>query len=148
MKAKEILNLKGRNVIVVAEDATVTTAVSELVNNKVGLLLVKNIAGEIVGVVSERDIIKKCLYLKKDPDQVIIKDIMTTKEKIVAASEEDDIQILMNIMTSKRIRHIPIFRGTELTGIISIGDIVKNLLEQKDYEIKTLVDYITGKYPV
>lgn len=148
MIAKDILDLKGRKVVVVNEDSTVMEAVSELVNNKIGLLIVKNNSGDIVGVVSERDIIKKCIFPKKSPEQVIIKDIMTTKENIVIASEDDDIQTLMNIMTLKRIRHIPIFLGRELTGIISIGDIVKNLLEQKDYEIKTLVDYITGKYPV
>ncbi len=148
MIAKDILDLKGRKVVVVNEDSTVMEAVSELVNNKIGLLIVKNNSGDIVGVVSERDIIKKCIFPKKSPEQVIIKDIMTPKENIVIASEDDDIQALMNTMTLKRIRHIPIFRNRELTGIISIGDIVKNLLEQKDYEIKTLVDYITGKYPV
>lgn len=148
MTAKEILDLKGRKVIYISEEATVMDAVSELVNNKIGLLIVKNISGEIVGVVSERDIIKKCIFPKKSPEEVTVKDIMTPKENIVVASEDEDIQILMNIMTLKRIRHIPIFRGRELTGIISIGDVIKNLLEQKDYEIKTLVDYITGKYPV
>ncbi len=147
MTAKEILDLKGRKVITILEEALVIEAVSELVNNRIGLLIVKNDVGEITGVVSERDIIKKCINPKKSPEKVTVKEIMTPKEDIFVASENEDIQILMNIMTAKRIRHIPIFRGKELTGIVSIGDVVKNLLEQKDYEIKTLVDYITGKYP-
>jgi len=50
-------------------------------------------------------------------------------------------------MTQKKIRHLPIFKGMELSGVISIGDIIKNMLELKDYEIKTLIDYISGKYP-
>jgi predicted transcriptional regulator len=72
---------------------------------------------------------------------------MTPREKIVAASEGDDVQSLMNTMTQKKIRHLPIFKGMELSGVISIGDIIKNMLELKDYEIKTLIDYISGKYP-
>ena len=147
MTAKEILDVKGRKVFSITENATVFEAVAELVNNKIGLLIVKNTSGTIAGVLSERDIIKKCVHPKKDPTQIRTGDIMTPREKIVAASEEDDVQSLMNTMTQKKIRHLPIFEGRELIGIISIGDIIKNMLEIKDYEIKTLLDYISGKYP-
>lgn len=147
MTAKEILDVKGRKVFSITENATVFEAVAELVNNKIGLLIVKNTSGTIAGVLSERDIIKKCVHPKKDPTQIRAWDIMTPREKIVAASEEDDVQSLMNTMTQKKIRHLPIFEGRELIGIISIGDIIKNMLEIKDYEIKTLLDYISGKYP-
>jgi len=84
---------------------------------------------------------------KLNTTQVLVKEIMTEKEKLVAAAEEDDIHHLMNIMTEKRIRHLPIFKGKEMTGIISIGDIIKNMVEIKNTEIKSLIDYISGKYP-
>lgn len=90
---------------------------------------------------------KNASILKKDPGLLRARDIMTPKENIVVAAEEDDIQNLMNTMTEKRIRHLPIFRGQELSGIISIGDIVKSMIEIKDYEIKSLIDYISGNYP-
>jgi len=147
MTAKEILDSKGRKVISIKEYATVYEAVLELVNNKIGLLIVNNNKGEITGVLSERDIVQKCILPKKDPMQLKASEIMTPREKIIAAAESDDVQLLMNTMTRKKIRHLPIFKGKELSGIISIGDIIKNLLEQKDYEIRTLIDYISGKYP-
>jgi len=147
MNAKDILDLKGRKIFAATEDTTVFDAISELAKNKIGLLIIKNAAGNISGVLSERDIIQKCIYLKKDPLLLKARDIMTPKENIVVAAEEDDIQNLMNTMTEKRIRHLPIFIGQELSGIISIGDIVKSMLEIKDYEIKSLIDYISGSYP-
>lgn len=147
MKAKDILDAKGRKIFSVPESATVFHAVDELVKYQVGLLIVKDQQGTIVGVLSERDIVKKWIHQKKEPIAMNVSDIMTRTNELVAASEEDDLQSIMNIMTEKRIRHVPIFRGQELTGIISVGDIVKNLLEIKEYEIKTLIDYVSGNYP-
>jgi len=147
MKAKDILDTKGRKIFSMNEDASVYEAINELTNNKIGLLIIKTSADAICGVLSERDIVRKCIYPKKDPLSVKVKEIMTSKEKIVVAAEDDDIQSMMNTMTEKKIRHLPIFKDKELCGIISIGDIIKNLLEIKEYEIKTLIEYISGKYP-
>jgi len=147
MKAKDILDVKGRKIFSISEMATVFDAVDELTKYQIGLLIVKNAAGTIVGVISERDIVKKWIHQKKEPITMIVRNVMTQREVLVAAAEEDDIQTIMNVMTEKRIRHVPIFRGMELTGIISIGDIVKNLLEIKEYEIRTLIEYVSGNYP-
>ncbi len=147
MNAKRILELKDNKIYHIREDAVVFDAIEELAKNRVGLLIVKNSSGDISGVISERDIIRKCVHLKKDPQQLRVNEIMTPREKIIVATEEDDIQSLMNTMNEKRIRHIPVFRGKEMVGVISIGDIIKNMLEIKDYEIKTLIEYISGKYP-
>jgi CBS domain-containing protein len=147
MIAKHILDVKGRNVHTMPEDSTVSSAVEELVGRRIGLLVIKNSTGDITGVLSERDILQKCILQKKDTTQIKVKEIMTGKDRIVAASEEDDIHHLMNIMTEKRIRHLPIFKGSDMSGIISVGDIIKNMVEIKDTEIKSLIDYISGKYP-
>ncbi|MDP2207965.1 MAG: CBS domain-containing protein [Bacteroidota bacterium] len=147
MNAKKILELKDHKIYQIREEAVVFEAIEELTKNKVGLLIVKNSSGDISGVLSERDIIRKCVSQKKDPQQLRVSEIMTPREKIVVAGEEDDIQSLMNTMNEKRIRHLPVFRGKEMTGVVSIGDIIKNMLEIKDYEIKTLIEYISGKYP-
>jgi CBS domain-containing protein len=147
MIAKHILDVKGRNVHTIPEESTVSSAVEELVGRRIGLLVIKNSAGDITGVLSERDVLQKCVQKKMNTTQVLVKEIMTEKEKLVAAAEEDDIHHLMNIMTEKRIRHLPIFKGKEMTGIISIGDIIKNMVEIKNTEIKSLIDYISGKYP-
>jgi CBS domain-containing protein len=147
MNAKQILDLKDNKIYQIREDAVVFEAIEELTKNKIGLLVVKNIAGDITGVISERDIIQKCLFPRKDPSMLTVREIMTPREKIVVAGEEDDIQSLMNTMTEKRIRHLPIFKGSEMSGVISIGDIIKNMLEEKEYEIKSLIEYISGNYP-
>lgn len=147
MNAKQILDLKDSKIYQIEEDAAVFEAIEELTKNKIGLLIVRNPNGDISGVLSERDIIRKCVYSQKDPMLVKVSEIMTPREKIVVAGEEDDIQSLMNTMNEKRVRHIPVFKGGEMSGIISIGDIIKNLIEIKDYEIKTLIEYISGKYP-
>ncbi len=147
MKAKDILAAKGKEILSVTEDATVFQAVSELAKHKIGFLIVRDASGAVAGVLSERDVVQKCVILKKDTEQIMVREIMTAKEKIIAASEEDDIQTIMNTMTERKIRHIPVFKEDQLAGIISIGDVVKNMLDEKDYEIKTLSAYVSGNYP-
>lgn len=147
MLARDILDLKGRKIFSISEEVRVSVAVEELVTKRIGLLVIKNMKGETTGVLSERDILQKCVLQKIDTAQIAVKEIMTGKERIVAASEEDNINHLMNIMTEKRIRHLPIFKGSDMSGIISVGDIIKNMVEIKDTEIKSLIDYISGKYP-
>ncbi|MDD8018945.1 MAG: CBS domain-containing protein [Bacteroidota bacterium] len=147
MKAKDILQSKGGTIVSVVEDATIFEAATVLTKQKIGFLIVKNISGNVVGVLSERDVVQKCVCLKKESEKTSVRDIMTPKEKILAASEDDDIQSLMNTMTEKKIRHLPIFKGDQLCGIISIGDVIKNMLDAKDHEIKTLSAYVSGNYP-
>lgn len=147
MKAKDILLSKGNSVLSIQEDASVQQAVSELSSRKIGFLIVRNASGEVTGVVSERDVINKCVNQKSDPEKTLVKDIMTPKEKIILGFEEDDIESIMNTMTEKKIRHLPIFSGDQITGIISIGDVIKVLLESKDKEIQALSAYVSGNYP-
>ena len=74
-------------------------------------------------------------------------EIMTKRDELISAAEEDDIEKIMNIMTTKKIRHLPVFKENQLTGIISIGDVIKFILLAKDDEIKTLTQYAFGQYP-
>lgn len=147
MKAKNILDAKGRKIFSINEHTTVAEAVSEIVELNIGLVIVRDDEGALVGVLSERDVIKKCVLLNLDQHTLLVKEIMTTRQDIFVADEEDDLQDLMNTMTENRIRHLPIFKQGQLSGMISIGDILKNLLDAKDHTIKTLSDYISGSYP-
>ncbi len=148
MNAKDLLDVKGRKVHSISENATILEAVSELTKNKIGLLIIKNPAGDISGVLSERDIVEKVIYFKKDTSVEKVKSVMTPREKLLISSESDSVQSIMNTMTKSKIRHVLVFNGKEMSGIISIGDVVKSMLEEKEFEIKTLTDYISGKYPV
>ena len=147
MKAKDILANKSKTVFTIFEEHTVFDVVAELAKNKIGFLVVTNISDGVAGVISERDVIHKCVHQKRDPLSVKAKDIMTPKERLIAATEDDDIQTIMNTMTERKIRHIPVFKENQLLGIISIGDVVKNILVAKDNEIKTLTEYAFGQYP-
>ncbi len=147
MNAKDILDIKGRKVYSIDENATIFEAASELAKYKIGLLIIKNPAGDISGVLSERDIIEKVISVKKNPLVEKVKSVMTPKGKLLIASEADSTQSIMNTMTKSKIRHVLVFNRNEMAGVISIGDIVKSMLDEKEFEIKTLTDYISGKYP-
>ena len=147
MTAKDILDAKGGDIVSIAENATVFQAVAILTKYKIGLLIVHTATGRFGDVISERDVVQKCVNLKKNPEQVTVNEIMTPREQVQTGSEEEEIQEIMNTMTEKKVRHLPIFKGDELKGIISIGDVIKNLLTEKDNEIKTLSGYVSGNYP-
>jgi CBS domain-containing protein len=147
MKAKDILQFKRGEVISIAETSTVLQAVATLAKYKIGLLIVNDLSGNFAGVLSERDVVQKCVNSKKDPDQVRVFDIMTPRDKVSIGSEDEEIQEIMNTMTENKIRHLPIFSGEQLKGIVSIGDVIKAILEAKDEEIKSLSNYVSGNYP-
>ncbi|MBP6672882.1 MAG: CBS domain-containing protein [Bacteroidetes bacterium] len=143
MKVKDILNSKGRSLFSVTEDSTIENTVAALAANKIGFLIVKDGSNAITGVISERDIVHRCMSAKKDPRTVTAKEIMTLREHLVTANEDQEIDEIMTLMTEKKIRHLPVFQGKELTGLISIGDVVKIILDDKNEEIKTLMDYVS-----
>ncbi|MDP1675847.1 MAG: CBS domain-containing protein [Bacteroidota bacterium] len=147
MKAKDILSSKGHVIYTVKENETVQNIVAKLVDNKIGFLVVFDSADDVVGVISERDVVHKCIHQHKDPAQMKAVEIMTKRDDLISATEEDDIEKIMNTMTSKKIRHLPVFKEDQLTGIISIGDVIKFILLAKNDEIKTLTEYAFGQYP-
>lgn len=144
MKLKDILKTKNDEILTVRQDQTVHTAIKILFKNKIGALLVLNTAGELVGIISERDVLWECVerehLLRKTP----VKRVMT--KKLIIGSAEDDIQSSMGVMTRNRIRHLPIMEEDEIVGIISIGDLVKTLLDQQEYENRYLQQYMFGTY--
>ena len=95
MKVKNILDSKGRKIFTISEDTTVYNVVSELSANKIGFLIATNASGNVTGVISERDVVHKCVNAKKDPAQMKASEIMTPKANLITASEEDDIESIM-----------------------------------------------------
>lgn len=143
MKIKDILQAKGSKVWMIKETQTLHEALHVLVEQKIGALLVlKENDQDIAGIISERDIVRGCYFNRKEWDSVPVKDLMT--RKIFIASPEDDIQQVMSTMTEKRVRHIPVLSEGELQGIVSIGDIVKFLLQDSEHQIQHLKQYLYG----
>jgi len=142
MKVSEILANKGPEVFTIAEDKTLSEALRNLVTNRIGVLIVLNHEAKIKGILSERDILNASFKQPADYLNLNVKDFMTTN--VVIVEPDDSVDYVENIMTKNRFRHVPVIKDKVLIGLISIGDIVKAQLEEKQDENKYLKDYITG----
>jgi len=136
-----LLDSKGRDVLTVSPDTSVREAVEKMAAISAGTALVME-GGEVAGIVSERDVIRKAVLLDKNISDVKVKDIMTTN--ITSITQETSLDECMKLITEKRIRHLPVICSGTLCGIISIGDVVKYLIVEKDFKIKNLETYISG----
>lgn len=142
MKVKDILKHKGPQVFTIGEDKTIADAVQILSANKIGVLLVLSSEAKIVGIISERDIIRT---LANEPDSCLsrkVKEVMT--RQVIVVEPEDDLEYVELVMTQNRCRHVPVIQNKVLVGLISIGDIVKSKLKETEIENKYLKDYISG----
>ena len=142
MKIKDILGHKGPQVWAVKANQKIHEALQIMVNQKIGALLVFDNKGGIAGIMSERDIVRGCHLNSKGLDNTLVSELMT--RKVIIASPEDNINEIMQIMTEKRVRHIPVISGGKLEGIVSIGDVVKALLEDSAHQIRFLKEYMHG----
>ena len=109
----------------------------------VGAVLVKK-HDSISGIFTERDYLQKIALKSLSSRDTIVSDVMSSP--VITASPHDSVQHCMETMTSCRCRHLPVVDGEELLGIVSIGDLVKKMLEEKESEIEQLSHYITGSY--
>ena len=146
MKVKDILNIKGTQVITVKENDTLMVATELFFNKKIGSLLVVDDHGGIKGILAPNDVLKAVgAGCTENCSAQKVHQVMT--KNIVCASENDDIDYIQAIMAKNRIRHIPIMEKKALKGIISIGDIVNAQIKVREVENHYLKDYIEGKYP-
>lgn len=145
MKVKDILAEKGTRVITCHVDDTVMAALAIFSANKVGSLLVVDKKDDIQGILSPRDALEAILHDYDNAREIKIGEIMT--KNLIVGTEDDEVAYVQAIMTENRIRHVPIVEGRELKGLVSIGDVVKALMTEKEVEIHYLKDYIEGKYP-
>ncbi len=145
MKVKDILREKGSAVHTIGPDAFIADAIQVLNKHKIGALLVVDEAGTILGILTERDILRVCETKALQLGQIPVRQEMT--KDLLIGLPDDDVNYVMSIMTQKRIRHFPIVSEGRLAGMVSIGDVTKARLDQAEFEARHLYDYITGKYP-
>src|SRR4030067_2276332 len=137
-----ILRSKGYDIYSVAPDATVFEALKIMAEKSVGALLV--LEGEkLVGVLSERDYASTVILLGKSSREAKVKEIMS--EKVLFVHPHRTAEECMAIMINKRIRHLPVLDNEKLTGMISIGDVVKAVIDEKEFVIEQLEEYISGR---
>ncbi len=148
MKISDILNDKKREIYSVPATAVLCDVIANLNDKNVGALLVMDSSGEVAGIVSERDILKKACAQHLELESVPVTQVMTPRDQLIVGTPEDTISYAMNVMTTKKVRHLPIFSHESLLGIISIGDIIKIFLEQSETEVKKLREHIRNPYGI
>ncbi len=140
---KEILQEKGAEVITVEAEQTVFDALRTMANVNIGAVIVTDANGNLTGIFSERDYARKIISTPASPLDVSVSQFMTSV--VYTVQPENNIDDCMALVTAKRCRHLPVVENGKLCGLVSIGDLVKASLSEKEFLIKQLTEYI--QYP-
>lgn len=136
----KVLEGKGSEVLTIDAEATVFEAIKRMVGANVGALLVTE-RGRVVGIVTERDYLRRVTLEGRTEEETLVREIMTSS--LVYVTPETSVEECMAVMTERRIRHLPVLaEGRDLVGIVSIGDVVKFKSAEQDFQIKFLTEYI------
>ena len=141
MHVAAVIKRKGSNVVSIAPDRTIAEAVSLLIENGIGAVLVLDGTGAIHGILSERDIINGLSKQGADALTQPVDALMT--RDVLRCSPHDTIAEVMEVMTERRTRHLAVMENDKLAGLISIGDVVKQRLIDMDLEVETLRGYVS-----
>ncbi len=138
-----VLQEKGHDVWSAGPDDSVFKALQLMAEKNVGALVVLE-KGELVGIISERDCVRKLDLEGRTARQTLVREIMSTRVLFVTPGQT--IEECMALMTDKRTRHLPVMNDGKLVGLLSIGDVVKEIVADREYTIEQLENYITGRY--
>ena len=138
---RQIVGAKGHTVFTVGPDATVYEALQKFAEHDVGALVVTE-EGEVVGLVSERDCARKLAVLVRRAKETPVREIMTKEVSCVGSKQTVD--GCMALMSEKRVHHLPVLENGQLAGMISIGDVVRAIIEDRESTIEQLEHYIKG----
>jgi CBS domain-containing protein len=142
MNVEAILRSKGRSVATIRPDATVAAAVRELKTRGIGALLVSEDGKQVAGILSERDVVHALAEQGAGLLATTVDRLMT--RKVITCLPEDTVSDLMGRMTQHRFRHLPVVKDGALLGIVSIGDLVKNRIEEVEFEADSLRSFIAS----
>jgi CBS domain-containing protein len=140
MTVKSILSKKGGDVISIEPTATLETAVRKLAEHRIGALLVLGPDRRVIGILSERDIVRVLAEQGADVLKQPLAQVMT--RKVVTCSQTETVGTIMERMTTGKFRHVPVVEQDQVVGIISVGDVVKHRLHEMEQETAALRDYI------
>ncbi len=137
----QLLQIKGTEVFSVTPEDSVLHAIEVMATRHVGALLVMN-HGSLVGIISERDYARKVILKNRSSHDTPVGDIMTASP--VSVTPEDTVHHCMKLMTEGRFRHLPVVKGGRVAGMLSIGDLVKAVIQEQSEHIEQLERYIAG----
>lgn len=138
---QRVLDAKGSEVFSIGPGASVFDALEEMAKRDVGALIVME-DGQVVGIFSERDYARKIILAGKSSHETPVRDIMT--DRVIYARPDLTLEQCLALMTDKRIRHLPVMRDDDLIGVVSIGDLVKGIIDDQRFLISQLESYVSG----
>jgi CBS domain-containing protein len=139
---RQILEEKGGSVVTTTPDATVLEALTRMAERNIGALVVLD-GGRLAGLMSERDYARKVVLEGRSSRETPVREIMT--DEVVCVGMEQTVDGCMALMTERRFRHLPVVENDKVVGVISIGDVVKALIEHQQFTIDELTHYILGR---
>lgn len=139
-----LLDRKGRRVFSIAPESSVYSAIEEMAERGVGALVVLE-NGRLAGILSERDYTRKVILAGRSSRETKVGEIMSTE--LVTVEPVDNVGYCLRIMTENRVRHLPVLAGDSVVGVLSIGDLVKQVIAEQESTIDHLQSYIQGAYP-
>ena len=142
MNVENILRSKGREVATIGPNETIGAAVKELISRNIGALVVSADGQGVDGIISERDIVHALADRGAELLARSVGEVMT--RRVITCDPSDSVEKLMAEMTNRRLRHFPVVQDGRLSGIVSIGDVVKNRLDEVEYEARSLRSFIAG----
>ena len=138
MLVSEILNKKSSSVSTMSPNDSVEDAIGMFKEKKIGAVTICDTRGKLVGILTERDVLHSQAEIGAETFKLEIEEIMS---RVHICKPDDDIKSVMRLMTFKHVRHVPVVVDGELIGMVSIGDIVKNQLDEAQLEIDTLRNF-------
>lgn len=140
MIVKDILSAKGSDVVTISPKATVAEAVKIMAERHIGALVITGPDDRIIGIVSERDVVRALAARGNEALSLSLTEVMT--RKVITCSRNEMVAAIMEQMTHGKFRHVPVVEEARLVGIVSIGDVVKLRLAEMEHEHMALQDYI------
>lgn len=138
MIVEQLLEKKEKALYCIHPDQSMFSCIKILNAKRLGALIVLSPDEEVLGIISERDVLRKTLETRGQLDGITVKEVMTPRDDLIIASTQDDIGVVMEKMTVNNVRHLPILDDGELKGILAIGEVVKFLFDYALEEIRLL----------
>jgi CBS domain-containing protein len=143
-KIRQLLHLKGVRVHTVTPTATVLEALKEMARHEIGALVVLE-GPSLAGIISERDYARKVTLIGKSSHDTTVNEIMS--RPAMAVTPDHTVSECLEMMTDRRLRHLPVLENDHLVGLVSIGDLVKSVMSEQEERIEQFERYIRGAYP-
>ena len=138
---RQLLDRKGGEVCSIHPDATVFDAVTKMADNDIGALIVMD-SDALVGIITERHYARNVILKGRTSPATLVREIM--ERQVITVRPEQSVEECMALMTDQRVRHLPVVEGGKITGIVSIGDLVKSIIDEQKFVIDQLNHYIRG----